>query len=249
MGSTWHILAECSNLHLRAVRGRATLKIRLEVSHLAGGRVADFTRWSGGFEVDAQSGSWRRPEGWTSEAAERAGVCANPWYGCFSPTWLDQWGNAGTGGDLARNWEQGRTVPGKLSAAAVDGCRMVWREATRLWSEGQQRAEERQRRNYAAETRAHAELVDEVALCRGLPNLGAQNFLVQEHYAAGVRGLLAECDRLRSKRQRTRSEREVLRWPVAGLEDVEGGGMVAGEGTEAGSGTDGKGSGSEDQGG
>ena len=152
------------------------------------------------------------PEGWTSEAAELAGVCANPWYCCFSPTsWLDQWGDAGTGGELARNWEQGRTVLGKLSAAAVAGCRMVWREATRLWSEGQ-RAEERQRRHHATATRAHAELIEEVALCRSLPNLGAHNFLVQKHYAAGVCGLLAECDRLRSKRQRTRSEREVLRW-------------------------------------
>ena len=138
---------------------------------------------------------------------------------------------AGTGGDLARNWEQGRTVlVGKLSAVAVAGCRLVWRETTRLWSGEGQRAEERQRRHHATATREHAELIEEVALCRGLPSLGAQNFLVQKHYADGVCGLLAECDRLPSKRQRTRSEREVLRWrgwtmtKVVGWGEKEGGG-------------------------
>ena len=54
------------------------------------------------------------------------------------------------------------------------GCRLVWREATRLWSEGQHAEERQGRRTHAMmmAVREHAELIEEEALCRGLPNLG-----------------------------------------------------------------------------
>ena len=138
--STWHILAACPNEALQRTRTLATELIHRAVTEHARGDARALAEWRQGYATEAD-GRWREPEGWREEEDKKAGCHANPWYGCLPRQWLDLWGAQHRGRDKVTHWELGQVKLGKVSAAAVQGCQLVWGEATRLWREAKQQEE------------------------------------------------------------------------------------------------------------
>ena len=86
--------------------------------------------------LSREGGGWKRPPGWNDEAGRKAGRNPNPWYGCMTRDWLDRlMDESDDRSGSVEAWDRGVQALGEISGAAVEGCKSVWREVTKLWQE------------------------------------------------------------------------------------------------------------------
>ena len=217
--SSWHVLAECRHPRLVSARAAATRRVRAEVMRLGQGSPS-LGLWSGGFETTTD-GDWVKPLGWGEEGGRKAGVNPNPWYGCLPPAWLDHWGGSCTAPDKARHWDAGRSALGKISAEAVLGCYRVWGEATKLWSESQRLAEQRDGARQRTQMTAE-ELMTEEAALRGHVGYEGLGGLDKAHYQAAVTALHHLREEFLAKRRPLPEEKAIMMWQTWSLRKVLG---------------------------
>jgi hypothetical protein len=105
--TAWHLIGECTEKRLVAVRRAVRRLIRAKVVAVTDARTNECRReWMEPFSITS-AGGWKRPVEWRGAGDEKAGVQANPRYGCIPRKWLERWGGAGwVGGVVGQRGEQ-----------------------------------------------------------------------------------------------------------------------------------------------
>ena len=130
-GSTWHLLASCKGateiIQMRqAAHGHfSNLLVDLRPEYY-GPRAALLSKWRGSVfrMVDDE---WKPTRGWECRDGANAGLYENPWYGLFSPAWLDAWLECREEDPPSiQHYDAGVKLLRTLSEGAITMCSQVW---------------------------------------------------------------------------------------------------------------------------